>query len=134
MEGLTESETSRDHVSQFILIQFIYVTIVRTILNLFLIGLNLNHIHWRVKMRKLYKVDNKKNTYYIIAEDLNSAEKLLTTKLDEADYGFSDDRDPCLFEILATELHEFPEGKLNFCGEENLLFAEEGWNGYKKFK
>lgn len=66
---------------------------------------------------------NKLGSYYVIAESPNDAKAKLEKELNEADYGFSDDREVKVITLLAKELGEFPDGKPNFSSKNRLLFA-----------
>lgn len=70
---------------------------------------------------KLYLITTKLGTFYVISTDPTQAEIKLTDMLHKADYGFTVDRKITRIDVLATEIGEFPKGKPNFCGGDNLI-------------
>lgn len=55
------------------------------------------------KYKKLYKIENKLGTFYIVAETFDAAADELKARLDQADYGFFQYRDIPAIEHVATQ-------------------------------
>lgn len=55
------------------------------------------------KDKKLYKIENKLGTFYIVAETFDEAANELKARLDQADYGFFHYRDIPAIEHVATQ-------------------------------
>jgi len=56
---------------------------------------------------RLYKLTNKIDSFYIIADHPTEAQDELEKLLDEANYGFTDDRKVNIIELIANEIGEF---------------------------
>ena len=52
---------------------------------------------------KLYKIENRLGTFYIVARSYDEAGELLEKRLNEADYGFSSYREYNRIDHIATE-------------------------------
>lgn len=62
--------------------------------------------------------------FYLISPDPTSAERLLESLLNKADYGLSDKRKVIRISILTSELGEFPSGKPNFSSGNKLIISK----------
>lgn len=71
----------------------------------------------------LYLLKNKINEYYVVAEDPTSAKNKLEKLLDDADYGFFNERSVYEIKEIAKELKNDISGKPFFKSEEiNIIF------------
>lgn len=76
------------------------------------------------KPSNLYLVKTKKlGDYYVIADNPTDAQQKVEGDLTKSAYGFTQDREVEVIQLLAKELQDFPEGKPNFSSGNNLLFA-----------
>lgn len=72
-------------------------------------------------MKLFLLTTDKLGDYYIIAETPNDAEKLLTTQLNEADYGFTSNRIVRNIKILTNEIKIGFNDKLNFNDDNRMI-------------
>lgn len=74
--------------------------------------------------KKLYKIDNRLGTFYIVAESFDEAAGELKARLDQADYGFFQYRDIPVIEHVATQKFYDGSSKQSFSGNKpNLIIA-----------
>jgi len=69
----------------------------------------------------LYTCNTKKFSYYVLANDPNEARDKVETMLNIADYGFRDEREVNVINLIAKEITEFPVGKPNFSSGNKLI-------------
>lgn len=73
---------------------------------------------------KLYKIENKLGTFYIVAESFDEAANELKARLDQADYGFFQYRDIPAIEHVATQSFYNNELKQSFSDSKpNLIIS-----------
>lgn len=76
------------------------------------------------KDKKLYKIENKLGTFYIVAETFDEAANELKARLDQADYGFFQYRDIPAIEHVATQSFYYNELKQSFSDSKpNLIIS-----------
>lgn len=76
------------------------------------------------KDKKLYKIENKLGTFYIVAETFDEAANELKARLDQADYGFFQYRDIPAIEHVATQSFYNNELKQSFSDSKpNLIIS-----------
>ncbi len=76
----------------------------------------------------LYKITNRLDDFYVIAEDVNSAITLLLKSLDKSDYGYSDFRYVTDVKIIASE-EFYSTGKQRFnCDPYKPLLIQKAKN------
>ncbi len=76
-------------------------------------------------MNLLYLIKTKGlGEFYVIAQSATQAQVKVETELAVSDYGFSDDRAVTTIDIVALEIREFPEGKLNFSSKNKLIICK----------
>lgn len=66
------------------------------------------------KEKKLYKIENKLGTFYVVAGTFDEAANELEARLDQADYGFFQDRDIPAIELVAMQLFYHDGTKQSF--------------------
>ena len=76
------------------------------------------------KDKKLYKIENKLGTFYIVAGTFDEAANELETRLDQADYGFFQDRGIPAIEHVATQSFYNDGSKQSFSDSKpNLIIS-----------
>lgn len=76
------------------------------------------------KDKKLYKIENKLGTFYIVAETFDEAANELKARLDQADYGFFRYRDIPAIEHVATQSFYNDGSKQSFSDSKpNLIIS-----------
>lgn len=76
------------------------------------------------KDKKLYKIENKLGTFYIVAGTFDEAANELKARLDQADYGFFQYRDIPAIEHVATQSFRYDGSKQSFSDREpNLIIS-----------
>lgn len=76
------------------------------------------------KDKKLYKIENKLGTFYIVAETFDEAADELKARLDQADYGFIQYRDIQAIEHVATQSFYNDGSKQSFSDSKpNLIIS-----------
>jgi len=73
---------------------------------------------------KLYQVQNRLGTFYIVAKSFDAAAEAVKERLDKADYGFSAYREIKKVELLAAE-HFFGE-RQSFSSDDGNLIVTGG--------
>ena len=76
---------------------------------------------------KLYRIENRLGTFYIVAKSFDAAAEALKERLDKADYGFISYREVKNIELLATEhFYSADKTKQSFSSDSANLIITEG--------
>lgn len=70
---------------------------------------------------KLYKIENRLGTFYIVARSYDEAGELLEKRLNDADYGFTTYREYNRIDHIATE-------KVDYADKSNQMFSDDFGN------